>query len=153
MMLYVLYMFQIAGIKWNFICMNPPTCLEDLISDGEACSVGLVVRHELDEELVSRGDDRRRGDLPAVLPHQLTAVVHAISHLDVIISGQEEERQRQSQCACSLCFPVLLKSYLSWELEHHSYVVYTVQVCHSHTHTCIHICRSTPTEQQNILCR
>lgn len=63
----------------------PPTCLEDLIPDGETGSVGLVVRHELDEELVSGGDNGRRGDLAAVLPHQLATLVHAISHLHIVI--------------------------------------------------------------------
>lgn len=76
----------------NILCGTfvapPPTCLEDLISDGEAGAVGLVVRHEFDEELVSRGDDRRGGDLPAVLPHQLAALVHAVSHLHVVVPGQ-----------------------------------------------------------------
>ena len=71
--------------------MRPPTCLEDLVSDGETCSVRLVVGNELDEELVSRGDDRRGSDLPAVLPHELTALVHAVSHLHVVIPGHGTE--------------------------------------------------------------
>lgn len=63
------------------------TCLIDLISDGETCSVGLIIRHELDEQLITRGDNRRGGDFPTVLPHQLTILIHAVSHLHVVVPG------------------------------------------------------------------
>ena len=61
------------------------TCFEDLVANGEAGSMRLIVRHELDEELVAAGDHRRGGDLTAVLPHQLPALVHAVTHLHVVI--------------------------------------------------------------------
>lgn len=64
---------------------RPPTCFEDLVPDGETCSVRLIVGHKLDEELVSGGDDWRGCNLPAVLPHKLTALVHAISYLDIVV--------------------------------------------------------------------
>lgn len=67
------------------------TRFEDLIADGEASSMRLVVGHKLDEELVPGGDYRRGGDLPAVLPHQLTALIHPIPHFQIVISA---ERQR-----------------------------------------------------------
>lgn len=52
----------------------------------------LVIRHKLDEELVSGGDHGGGGDLPAVLPHQLAALVHPVSHLHVIIPEGRETR-------------------------------------------------------------
>lgn len=59
----------------------------------------LVIRHKLDEELVSGGDHGGGRDLPTVLPHQLAALVHAVSHLHVIIpgvgGGQKGERARR----------------------------------------------------------
>lgn len=64
---------------------RPLTGLEDLVSDGEARPVRLVVGHELDEELVPGRDHGRRGDLPAVLPHQLSALVHAVPHLHIVV--------------------------------------------------------------------
>lgn len=70
------------------VCRQP-TCLEDLISDGETCAVCLIVGHELDEELVSWGDDRRGCNLPTVLPHKLTTLVHAVSYLHIVIPGQD----------------------------------------------------------------
>jgi len=82
--------------------MGSLTCLEDLISDGEACSVGLIVRHELDEELVSRGDDRRGGNLPAVLPHQLTTLVHTIPHLHIVVPEQDKKDGGRVSCAAFL---------------------------------------------------
>lgn len=75
--------------------MMTPTCLEDLISYREARSMGLIVRHELYEELVSRGDDRRGSDLPTVLPHQLTRLVNTITHLHIVVP---EQRNQESQC-------------------------------------------------------
>lgn len=74
-------------------CVGPPTGLKDLVSDGETRSVRLVVGHKLDEQLVSRGDNRRGGDLPAVLPHELTALVHAVSHLHIVIPEQDERKR------------------------------------------------------------
>ena len=71
------------------------TRLEDLIADGEAGAVGLIVGHELDEELVPRGDDRRRGDLPAVLAHQLTALVHAVPNLDIVVPRRRRRRHKR----------------------------------------------------------
>lgn len=53
--------------------------------------MGLVVGHKLNEELVPGGDYRRRGDLPAILPHQLTALIHPVPHFHIVISA---ERQR-----------------------------------------------------------
>lgn len=64
---------------------RPPTCFEDLIPDGETCSMSLIIGHEFDEELVSRGNDWRGCDLPTVLPHKLTALVHAIPYFDIVV--------------------------------------------------------------------
>ena len=73
-------------------CVAPPTGLKDLVSNGETRPVRLVVGHKLDEQLVSRGDDWRGGDLPAVLPHELTALVHAVSHLHIVVPEQDERK-------------------------------------------------------------
>lgn len=90
----------IVHTKGNISNSWPPTCLEDLISDGETCSMCLVVRHKLDEQLVSGGDDRRGSDLPAVLFHKLTALVHTVSHLHVVIPEQDKEKGKQCQSPC-----------------------------------------------------
>jgi len=87
------------------IVILPPTCLKDLVSNGETCSVGLVVRHKLDEELISRGDYRGRGDLPTVLPHQLTTVVHTISHLHIVVPEQTTTAVSVTWCSVSLVLP------------------------------------------------
>lgn len=62
-----------------------PTCLEDLVADGEAGPVRLVVGHELDEELPAAGDDGRRRDLPAELAQHGGALVPAVVHLHVVV--------------------------------------------------------------------
>lgn len=66
------------------------TRFEDLVADGEASAVSLVVRHKLDEELVPRGDQGRGSDLPTILPDQLPAVIHPIPHFHIVISAQRE---------------------------------------------------------------
>lgn len=71
------------------------TRFEDLVADGEASAMSLVVRHKLDEELVPRGDHRRGSDLPTVLPDQLAALIHSISHLHIVISAQREKPNDQ----------------------------------------------------------
>jgi len=63
------------------------TCLEDLVADGEARPVRLVVRDELDEQLAAAGDDRRRGDLPAELPQHGRQLVAAVVHLHEVVPG------------------------------------------------------------------
>lgn len=50
----------------------------------------LIIRHKFDEELVSRGDDWRGRNLPTVLPHELTALVHAIPYLDIVVPERDE---------------------------------------------------------------
>lgn len=79
----ILHYFQ--SLQFRNAVILRLTCLKDLISDGESCSVGLIIRHKLDEQLISRGNDRRGGDFPTVLPYKLTALVHAVSHLHVVI--------------------------------------------------------------------
>lgn len=78
---------------------RPPTCFEDLVPDGETCSVRLIVGHELDEELVSRRDDGGGRNLPAVLPHELTALIHAVSYLDVVVPGRDRGGRGFNRCA------------------------------------------------------
>lgn len=73
---------------------RPLTGLEDLVSDGEACPVCLVIGHKLDEELVSRRDDGGRGDFPTVLPHQLAALVHAVPHLHIVVPEGRRNKKR-----------------------------------------------------------
>lgn len=62
-----------------------PTCFEDLVPDGEARPVGLVVGHELDEQLSASGDDRGGRDLPAELAQHGGALVPAVVHLHVVV--------------------------------------------------------------------
>ncbi len=69
------------------------TRFEDLVADGEASAMRLVVRHKLDEELVPRGHHRRGSDLPTILPDQLTALIHSISHFHIVISAQREKHK------------------------------------------------------------
>lgn len=84
--------------------IRPLTCLEDLISDGETCSMSLVVRHKFDEELVSRGDNWRGGDLPTVFSHQLTVFVHTISHLYIVIPVID--KRKRSSVSCNVLYIV-----------------------------------------------
>lgn len=74
---------------------TPLTGLEDLVPDGEACSVRLVIWHKLDEELVSRRDDGGRGDFPTVLPHQLAALVHSVPHLHIVVPEWHRKKERK----------------------------------------------------------
>lgn len=70
-----------------------PTCFEDLVPHGEARPVGLVVGHELDEELPVAGDDGGRRDLPAELPQHGRALVPAVVHLHVVVPAGETRRR------------------------------------------------------------
>lgn len=70
-----------------------PTCLEDLVSNGEAGPVRLVVGHELDEQLRAAGDDGRRRDLPAELPQHGGVLLAAVVHLHVVVPAGEGRRR------------------------------------------------------------
>lgn len=68
---------------------RPRTCLEDLVADGESRPVRLVVGDELDEQLAAAGDDGRRSDLPAELPHHGRGLVAAVVDLHVVVPAEE----------------------------------------------------------------
>lgn len=54
----------------------------------------LVVGDELDEQLPAAGDDGRRSDLPAELPHHGRGLVAAVVDFHVVVpteGGEEEE--------------------------------------------------------------
>lgn len=87
--------------------------------------MSLVVRHKLDEELVSRGDNWRGGDLPTVLPHQLTVLIHTISYLHIVISEQEKRKRD------SISYTVLYRtgSFCSHSSHYnYCYVIHAVHV-------------------------
>lgn len=69
-----------------------PTCLEDLVADGEAGPVRLIVGHELDEQLAAAGDDGGRRDLPAELPQHGGVLAAAVVHLHVVVPAAEARR-------------------------------------------------------------
>lgn len=73
-----------------------PTCFEDLVSYGEARPVGLVVGHELDEELPVAGDDGGGRDLPAELPQHGRALVPAVVHLHVVVPAGDTGRRSEA---------------------------------------------------------
>lgn len=49
----------------------------------------LVVGDELDEQLAAAGDDGRRSDLPAELPHHGRGLVAAVVDLHVVVPAEE----------------------------------------------------------------
>lgn len=61
------------------------TCLEDLIAQGEACTLPGVVGGELDVENGARGDDGGWSDVPTVLSQEVCRFAVSISNLDEVI--------------------------------------------------------------------
>lgn len=61
------------------------TCLEDLVANREARPVGLIVRDELDEQLVAGGDDGRRSNLATELSHHWRSLVPTIVNFHIVV--------------------------------------------------------------------
>lgn len=65
--------------------MTTLTCLEDLITQGEACPLPGVVGGELDVEHGARGNDGGWGDVPTVLSQEVCRFTVPIPNLNEVI--------------------------------------------------------------------
>lgn len=61
------------------------TCLEDLVAYGESGSVRLIVRDELDEELLAAGDDGRGCNLATELAQHGRLFILTVVNLHIVV--------------------------------------------------------------------
>lgn len=84
------------------------TCFENLVSDGEACPVGLIVGNKLYEELAPGGDDRSRRYFPTKLPQHGRKLIAPVVDFHVVVPAGEGRN------GLSLCTEAGFKMSLSF---------------------------------------